>query len=391
MFIALICYVGLSSCKKQDSVNITTFLALKLPLLERALPDSSALRTNLSMYGYALYRANDVINNEEDLAVLFEQRDTLLYQLHHNLLDSLSADYSLPYFSTQSDELDKELALLGIKAVYSERIYVGLAPIPMLASLVQRYGYQPFPQYVEFLNQGGVSEGGYDYPYINLETRINRVVIGEQMRKDYPDHLYTKKIAPYFADALNSLTDIHSVVEFDSSATTIVGGLGTEPYPIGTDTFYHTQYVKNHANSTYAPVVSRILNNISSIQLNYYFLPRDLYMIVVDWYPYTASDNKIFFTKADTILTCCPTAIQQRNTYIEQGIDVPHVVVLYNGKEKICALAYRFYGSKDIAEDNLAKAHQALGHDVMLVNIKCDIAHYLQNPKWTIIGIEQGC
>ncbi len=391
LFFALCCYCSITSCKKQEPITVTTFLPLKLPLLDRALPDSSVLRTTLSYYAYTLYKANEIIDKEEDLAKMFETRDTLLYKLHHELLDSLSADYSLPYFNAQANELDNELALLGMKAVYSERIYVGLEPIPMLQFWVRRYGYKPFPQYVDFLNQGGISEGGYDYPYIDLKKRMEMVSIGEQMRKDYPESIYSKKIEPYFADALNSLVDIHSVLEFDTTATTIIGALNTESYPTGTDTFYHTWYVKNHAKSKYTPVVSRILDNISTIQLNYYFLPRDVYMIVTDWYPYVVADNKPIFTPADTLLTCCPTALQQRNNYIEQGVDVPHVVVVYNGKQKMCALVYRFYGSKTLAEDNLAKAHQAVGRDVMLVTIKCDIAHYLQNPKWTIIGVEQGC
>ena len=144
LFFALCCYCSITSCKKQEPITVTTFLPLKLPLLDRALPDSSVLRTTLSYYAYTLYKANKIIGKEGDLAKMFETRDTLLYKLHHELLDSLSADYSLPYFNAQADELDNELALLGMKAVYSERIYVGLEPIPMLQFWVRRYGYKPF-------------------------------------------------------------------------------------------------------------------------------------------------------------------------------------------------------------------------------------------------------
>lgn len=390
----LCCLLLWAACGSPDAGSAApssdaVFMANNFPLLNSALPDTAALRPPLTHYAQQLY--DKKVHSQAAIIRLFEQRDTLMRQLHTQLLDSLSADYRQTYFTTQAQQLDTELAMLGMKAVYAERIYVGLAPLPMLQNALARYAQADAQQYAQLLNHTGVAEGGYYYPYTDLSDRLQITRIGEQLRQQYPNSPYSKRAQPYIDDAINSLTDLHSVVEFDTTATTIIGALHTEPYPMATDTMYHRLFVRQYPQSGYAKVVQRILNNMSTMQLNYYFLPRDVYLLVADWYPYTLADANTHFSPADTLLTCCPTATAQRNAYPQQGVDVPHVVVLHNGKQKICALVYRFYSSKELAEQNLAQAHATLHKDVWLVSAKCDIAHYLQNPKWTIIGIEQAC
>ncbi|MBL7784799.1 MAG: hypothetical protein JNM36_02765 [Chitinophagales bacterium] len=393
LLIGVLCLLGIQACQNIPQNTPTALLSQKLPLLHHAISDTSQLSVLVECYLQSLHTAADSVKTETELLYLFEERSDLQQQLHIKLLDSLAANQHHFYFDQNGDALEKELRVLGLKPIIAERIYVGLAPVPMVQDLVKRLASPACRLYIDALNECGTSKGGYYYPYTDLNGRVKLLTIAEQLLQQYPHSPYTVAIEPFFRDALNVLTDIHAVAEFDTSTTIIAFGLNSEPYPTATDTFYHHRFVEEKRDSRYRTVVQSILNNLSTIQLNYYFQPRELYMIVTDWYPYVQTDGIYTFTPSDTLMSCCPTATQQRNQYIDAGIDIPHVALLHvgNTKQKICALAYRFYADKAAAEAQLEYAHHLAGHGVDLVTLKCDIAHYLENPPWRIIAIEKSC
>lgn len=320
----------------------------QLPILDQLL-QGNALRNMVAIYANKVLRGK--VSSQKDLETLLDSRSKVITLLHDKVLNPFfsRADTEDFYNSEKGASFEKELNRIGIQTISAEGMYIGLAPVAMLDKEFKQLADEPFRLFNDFVSERGKSLGG-EYPYSNLEHQIQLVWLGEQMTSKYPDNPYTAKIRSDFRSALNTLTDFHQVSTPAQGAFYIVSGLLTEPYPTMTDYEQLNNFAKRYPQSKYSRLTKSILRNTSDIKLNQDSYPQPIYLVVARWIDATTTDDN-----AD-----CESAEQLRNSYLDKGFDVPHLLRINRRTGMQCAVCYRFYSSSEKATQALAALKKML-------------------------------
>lgn len=320
----------------------------QLPILDQQL-QGNALRNMVAIYANKVLRGK--VSSQKDLEDLLDSRSKVITLLHDKVLNPFfsRADTEDFYNSEKGASFEKELNRIGIQTISAEGMYIGLAPVAMLDKEFKQLADEPFRLFNDFVSERGNSLGG-EYPYSNLEHQIQLVWLGEQMTSKYPDNLYTAKIRSDFRFALNTLTDFHQVSTPAQGAFYIVSGLLTEPYPTMTDYEQLNNFVKQYPQSKYSRLTKSILRNTSDIKLSQDSYPQPIYLVVARWIDATITDNN-----AD-----CESAEKLRNSYLDTGFDIPHLLRISRRTGIQCAVCYRFYSSSEKATQALATLKKML-------------------------------
>ncbi len=331
-----------TALSKPLSVNAgeaNAFLLEKTPILHSIIKNNAEVLPVIAQYVYELFHTAKSIKNEADLQRLFNEREQkIIPLLNEKVLNPLSTADETFFHQENGKKLNKELETIGLRGVFAEGFYMGLAAFPMLGKELEQHASEVYKWYMQFWNGEGLSQGG-EYPYMNLDGYGQMTVAAEQMVDKYPEHEYTKKIQQGFRDGLNVLTDVHKVIQ-GGETNYIVHDLNTEFYPTATDIAAYEKLLEAHPNSKYYSVIKKITENMSTMAYVKDKGWKDLYMVVISWEAAKRSRDG----------GPCANARQKVYEYLDKGIDVPHALFLQKGKKRSCAVVYRFFPDKKEAE-----------------------------------------
>lgn len=319
-----------------DSIESQEFIKEKLPILYDLSKDNTVVSSTLFRYAYMVLNPEKTIKNEATLQSIFNERDNqLIPAINEQILDPLGELQDTPedkFFNTEKAKLvEKELNSIGMGCVFAEGFYMGLAPIPMLGDALKQYASEPFRWLMDFKSGEGMAQGG-EYTYMGLDGEGVMVSTAEKMRKNHPEHPYNKLIEGVFRSALTVLTDFHKVKQGDRTSF-LIHDLTTEYFPSATEKEYLSSYSKKYPNSKYSPLLDKLLANPSELAYDKKQGWKDLYLVVVSWE--AAKENR------ESGL--CVAARQKVFEYLDQGIDIPHSLLLWRGEQRECAIVHRFF------------------------------------------------
>lgn len=302
----------------------------KIPLLDSATISDKKLNYKLVEYASKLFNT-DAIKTEQDVKNIFVMRTDLMKPL----LPALEKTFDAYGYDKKWELLDKELLKIGISGIYAEGMLVDIGQSKILEDKIVEVCSVPFQKYIEFENAHIGSMGG-EYPYLDLSGNMKVISIGEHMKKEYPDSKYSEEITPKFNRAIKIMTDVHKLVAKDGTETYLIDGISTDFYPFATELSNFEQFIENYKESWFAPVVERIINNISTIKVNDAGKYGFLYLVVVN------QENNYEIAQKHVM------------KYLFEGFDIPHSIKIKDGDMELYAITYRFFSEKEKAEEALA-------------------------------------
>lgn len=333
------------------------YMAQQFPVLASTIKPDHQLYPILNNYAYDVMHPAQSVQSEKDLKRIFYKRDAqIIPMLHGDIFDPLAIKNPDFFVGDAGRKLQAELQKIGMQCIYAEGMYVALGATEMLPDAMKQYGSEVFKLYSDFLNAYGNAVGG-EYPYMDLSGEMRMVAIGEIMLDKYPKHEYTQAIQSDFEFALHTLTDIHTVK--GESNTEQFYALSTDPYPYMTNFEEHERFIATYPDTKYGKIVQKIRSNTSQINYNGGNL-SDLYLLVLQWRDAVSESDIAYCDDIEAI---------KDSLYLNQGIDVPHVLPIFKDSTTQCALTYRFYPEKNKAEQALKNIQSQVKTPIGIVKI----------------------
>ena len=212
-------------------------------------------------------------------------------------------------------------------------MYYGLDVFPVLEKEIESVASEEFKLKIAFKNAVALSSGG-EYPYDTMSDDMEVVRIGEEIISKYPNSKTAELIKEDFINAVSCFTDFHVVVYSGSDDPAYIVGCGTETsmYPGGSNKKNFLDFIDILPGSKYSKVIKSILDNPSEISSDENSL---IHLVVIDIEKdYKKIDQRIF-------------------NYIDNGIDIPHKIVVRSGDQADWAIVYRFFSDKSKADKAL--------------------------------------
>ena len=313
------------------------------------------------------------IKNFEELEKVLEQRDSLVNLLNkdeefENQMLGIEDIWS--YF----EAFEK----IGISIITVEGIYISLDKAPLLVDLVEKYADEPFKLKTKIENTFGSMRGG-EYPFTDLKKELELIPLAEKMLTQYPGYKHNKEVAKMLDQALFPLVDFHTV-GCDDSFSYIVGNYSVDEFPGRTDINYHKQFIKEAKNSRFAKVVEKVFVTPS----NMCTWGDTLYYVAV---PDLKPGTKVFANeKLNQQLKNLPTEFEDMNDsfkYLWLGVDVPHYLTFSDNGVYTNTVAYRFFGSKELALKSLANIKKVIPKAKLVEHL------FSEDEKWYELGAHE--
>lgn len=340
-------------CKNNSEISSTTsseenlpsksdFLQKKLPQLYQLIGNKSAFKQAVNDYAYNVLNADKLITAEQPLMDLFKQREEEIQPELHEFFQNLSGQKPDLFNSQEGEKLIAELKSIGFTGIFSEGMYVYLGTSPIMVNQLKTLASEPFRLCIEFSDAEAEAWQG-EYPYLDLTGEKKMVAIGEQILFKYPDTEYAPKIREFFYMALNVLTDVRAMKNQNDLSFLTGGGLTLEYYPFATDIEQIKSFVTEYPQSRYAKVVQKITQDFSEITIDAE-LPLPVYLVWIQEVTVNSSAQQEDWDG-------CRTPAQKiKNVFLNKGIDIPHIVTVYQNNVEVCGVVYRFNSDKSKAE-----------------------------------------
>jgi hypothetical protein len=326
----------LDSSNNTEEVAVSIEFDIKdyVPKLDSITAKEKAVNTHLREYAELVLNP-DKITTEEQLIEIFKMQDELSTEL--------SPIIEQAFFETEEahgyeawDMVEDELNSIGLQGVYAEGMLFAVTRASVLEDKIEEIASDEYKLLIEFETVYSNSRGG-EYPFAGLSGEADMLRIGELMSNKFPDSQYNKTIEERYFEALNVLTDIHLVTDDNEFLTYTVFETSTDFYPFMTEMQDREDFVKNNPESKFNTLFKNIIENVSTINTNDEGGYDKLYII----------KNKLAETREK--------ANELVNSYLLDGIDIPHSIPVLIDDEEMFAIVYRFYTDKEKAEQALAK------------------------------------
>ncbi len=308
-----------------------------LPLLYEDIKEDPNMKRAIEAYGTAVMTGKG-IKNDEDILALLKVRDDKLIPYLHNVIESRK-ERNPSYVKNNSEQLEKELNLLGLQMTFAEGNFTGLGAFPFMQEWIEKYASEGLKLYTRFQVADAQSQNG-EYLYLNMKPVVEKVVLGEELAS-LPDSTYFKKIEETYEKAILTLTDIHKVYNPNNrqEESFLVKGISTDLYPNVTENKTREAFTQNKVNSRYSKMVEKILENPSEISNK----PEQVYVIVTEW------------------LDTEQMAQKRVIGHLRKGEDVPHYLPIEQGDGKIrYAVTYRFFENEEKANQAFEKIEKSM-------------------------------
>jgi hypothetical protein len=282
----------------------------------------------------------DWIKSDDGLSLLFKERESLLDMINRSepLSNFLSGETER-YVRDKSGDLeayDSEFELIGIRMIFAEGMFAGLAEGPVLKELVSRVASEPYRLYIRLVETYAGSYGS-EYTYMDLGPEMEAVELAEELITRYPDSKYIDSTMQILGKALFPLTDWHVMLPSDPTVAEkpdynplcIVGELHTSVFRSWTDIGQPTKFLEAYPMSRFHDVVAKIVKEPSEILDG-----KSVYAVIVDEFNDEQSARKAILN------------------FLLKGIDIPHLITL---SETSYVVAYRFFDDREKAEKALER------------------------------------
>jgi len=279
----------------------------------------------------------DSIKNDDDLASLFEERESLMNSLSQSkaLCEFLLEESQNRETSGDLGAYRSEFGLIGIRTVFAEGMFAGFAEGPVLEELISRVASEPYRLYIRLVNAYAGSYG-HEYTYMDLAPEMEAIELAEKLIARYPGSKYIDSTMEILGKALFPLTDWHVLLPRDPTAaekkdyrpSCIVGELHLRAFPYMTDIGQPLKFLEAYPMSRFHGVVARLVKEPSEIG------DKGVYAVIVDEFNDIESAHKAILT------------------YLLKGIDIPHLITR---SETSYLVVYRFFADPEKAEKALRR------------------------------------
>ena len=232
--------------------------------------------------------------------------------------------------------IDKELFKIGFQSVYAEGMLQDIALHSFLKAESDKYLKEETKLYLELKDAEANSRGG-EYPYMGLGAYGKTVEKGEILLKKYPAHKNIADIEAITYASLFPYVDYHRVASSVDYKEYCVGGFVSDIYPSGTEISNHDAFLETYKNSKFHQVVKRIRENPSVIAVGKNGEFKPVYLVVTD------------------VVTSHKAAEKKVWKYLNEGLDIPHALLLTENGKEMFVVAYRFFPDKEKAAKALAQ------------------------------------
>ena len=335
IFVSLLLFAG---CKNSTETETTEGMGLadlklepkydKIPLLKEIFAAAPATLEKLGTLA-ALLENPAVVTNQKIIEDFLKMRDVATADMYE-LIENEFYKYSEEERYEEWDNVEKEFAGVGMRGIYAEGMFVGVAGVEVLKPQIEQFGAEDFKLFMLFNEQLNNSFGG-EYPYADLSSQLEMVHFGELLRTKFPDSEYTKAIETDFWQALSCLTDFHYMVDGDDKVC-ILFELNSDYYPYMSETGSMETFVEKYADSKYTPIIKKILENTSTL---------------------IGGDN----TEVFLVITQEVNSVEELQKVVfenlENGKDIPHPIVKEIDGKSRNFVVYRFYHDEASANEAL--------------------------------------
>lgn len=296
-----------------------------------------------SIAEYALFRDSIIdyfnqaftiqITQQSQIEAVFTFRDKLIQRMnelsyHYN--ENIESEYK------KWDAYHVELVKFGFRPIYAEGMFTGLAIAPLFEKEIKAICSQEYQLFVAFKLAEANSFGG-EYPYVDLTSQIEMLLLGEKMARKFPKSEYNAFIEEPYHFALSTLTDFHGIARNGKVEEYLLQGISRDFWPYATDISFTESFVKKHPKSKFAKAIKKILENPSELELGEDSNIGSVFLVVIE----SHKDKKVAENRVFELLS--------------KGFDIPHVISSKKENIEQFNLVYRFYSSKEKAEKALAK------------------------------------
>jgi len=350
-FYLLICVLILNSCGNKNSTKDDA--NSKNEELVLAVVDSKTLVPNLEKN---LVNANDKkvlqeyitwiksdLKTEEQILNAFSLRrklmtvlDNYLYDIYDKIMFSENGEYN-ENADAEWMIIEKELQDIGIICNYMEGNFSGIGDGKILEPQILASESRALQLYSEYLSNYALTIGS-EYPYSELTTDMELLVLGDELIQKFPDFTFVNEIDSLYYYSVLPFTDFHKNIsdngEYYEYYT--VWGTSTDEWPNMTDISFHNELVAKYPDLNISKIVKKILENTSEI-----YVDADgaytVYLIEIE----NTTDYEY--------------ATKKIKEFIKQGIDIPHLVSNYENEVSTYSIVYRFYSDKTRSESEMKK------------------------------------
>lgn len=308
-----------------------------LPIYAPEIQKDQEMYDLISKYGTSVTTGNG-IKGDKDILKWLNIRDERLIPYFYSLTENFEENES-GFIDKNYEQLSQELNLLGMDMNFSEGTFVDMGVYPVMEEWIEKHASDGLKLYTQFKVAATQANNG-EYPYLNMEPRIQKVVIGEKLAS-LEDSTYFLKVQEEYEEAVLALADIHKVYNPNNrqEESFLVDGVSTEMYPFVTEKKTRNNFVQSQRNSKFSQLVEKILDNPSEISNK----PEQIYVIVTEWL-----DSK---------------KMAQRRVigHLNKGEDVPHYLSIKrpDGTTRF-AVTYRFFENEEKANQALEKIQQEI-------------------------------
>lgn len=282
----------------------------------------------------------DWIKTEDDLTVLFEERDSLIQMISgsetlNKFLYEEAYRWQFEKRAGDWERYDRELEIIGIRTIFAEGMLVGFTKGPVLEGIVSRVASEPYRLFI-LLEETYARSYGNEYTYMDLEPEMEAIELAETLIAEYPESKYSDLAKQILSKALFPLTDWHVslptdltlVEKSDYHPVCIVGELHQRSFPWETYIEEPKKFLEAYPGSRFRNIVARIVEEPSEIG------DKSVFVVVVDEF----NDEEL--------------ARKAILNYLLNGIDIPHLITL---NETSYIVAYRFFADPDKAKRALER------------------------------------
>lgn len=353
--IVLISIFIVNSCKSQSAPKVQEassanlqYLAINYPVLFKLTRKNGILCTQLNTYAQQIENASQQITSEAKLMNFMKTRDSLLIPQLTNHLNTAFENQKATDFQLYASNLEQELLKMGMTCTpNADQVFTEIKPATFIPTIAQKYGK---PDWWLFTNYSYAQTQTFFNPMPNslLNTKYLQKMIqyGNQLQTQFPQSKYTNH--PAFKTSFEAIShlffDIHkATTKTNNTATTAWYALEFNNLQnTQIDSTYLQNFVNQNSTSKYAAIAKKILANPSEITYQQSPTPTTIFAVVTNQYTDFAEEE-----------ACHAKARTQIFKYLNQKIDVPHLITYEKNNQDVCAVAYRFFSTKNKAQNAL--------------------------------------
>lgn len=301
------------------------FLADHYPLLD-SIASSDLIKDDYKTLNEYAFKVTETgwMTSEADIRATFQMRDDVIAPRLSEVLTNMNEDA----FRDVAWNLDSELRLIGMTIITVEGFFATLGRAAILEDEMLELATPEYHAYVTIMVKWDETQGG-EYPYLDVAAEADIVALAEDFLERYPGSAFEGYVLDCLKSSLDVLTNIHLVTSEDYEYW-CYSGVEIEEWPYAIETESAYEFIGEHPDSRFAPVLDSILAHPSTMEVD----AETVFFVVTDW------------------VSLFEDVREKQWTYLSSGMDIPHYIEVerLDGVTDY-AVGYRFFSDYNAALD----------------------------------------